>query len=238
MKLLFIHGFGLTTQIWKYATEYLKEIPISILDLPGYPYSDVENYETFEQYTSWLNDSIAEPTVLVCHSMAGYIALESLKYKNKNICGLALVHSHPFADSESKKVQRQKTAEFINNNGTRLFVKSFIPNLFYDQKNNEINEQITYSENINSLSLSSNSVAMSNRFDHSLSLENIAVPISFILGKHDRLFNYQDLLKFGLLASVVQINIFSKSAHMAMLEEPKIFYDEVVLFYKICIGLA
>ena len=51
------------------------------------------------------------------------------KYPDR-VTALGLFHSTAYADSEEKKTGRQKSIEFIRNNGSAAFIRQSIPNLF------------------------------------------------------------------------------------------------------------
>ena len=65
------------------------------------------------------------------HSMGGYVSLAAVsKYPDK-FRKLGLIHSTAYADTPEKKINRNKSIEFIEKNGPRAFFDVFVPGLYH-----------------------------------------------------------------------------------------------------------
>ena len=75
MKLIFVHGSGAYSDIWRYQTAYFPDS--HAVDLPGHPHGQA--IESVEECAEWLNKYIEgkgyKDVVLTGHSFGGAIAL-------------------------------------------------------------------------------------------------------------------------------------------------------------------
>ena len=94
MRLVFIHGSGGTSRVWKYQTEHFTgSVAIT---LPGHP--DGPPCESIEGAASWLRSELARqggaaPLLLVGHSLGGAIALQYALDHGDEVAGIVLVGS-------------------------------------------------------------------------------------------------------------------------------------------------
>ncbi|MFC4870342.1 alpha/beta fold hydrolase [Negadavirga shengliensis] len=131
-----IHGFCETKEIW---ADFQKALSgshrVVCPDLPGFGESPLPKTSFDLEYIAsklydWMKAiGLRSPTV-IGHSLGGYVALALAKKAGDELHALGLFHSTAFADSEEKKESRNKTIAFLEKNGTKPFVKSFIPQLF------------------------------------------------------------------------------------------------------------
>ncbi len=117
--LMLVHGFPLTGSLWSELAEVLRTRGLVVVpDLRGFGRSSVPAgpYTMERMAADLVNllDSLALSSVYVAgHSMGGYVALAMAELYPERLAGLALVHSHPFADNESQREQRYQVAEVV-----------------------------------------------------------------------------------------------------------------------------
>ena len=135
-----IHGFAEDHSIWRYQIEALsKKHQIITPDIPGSGKSEAMEDEeiNIEDFAEAIDKVIEaekiDQFILMGHSMGGYISLAYLEMFPEKIKALGLIHSTSFADSETKKQNRKKSIEFIKNNGSEPFLKTIIPDLYFDK---------------------------------------------------------------------------------------------------------
>jgi pimeloyl-ACP methyl ester carboxylesterase len=162
-------------------------------------------------------------TVMIGHSMGGYISLAfAEKYPNR-LKGLGLFHSTAFPDSEERKATRKKGIDFIKKNGAHEFLKTIIPNLFSpksrDDLTNSIDELIEKTNNFSPQSLVSYYDAMMQRPDRSNVLKLLKIPMLFIAGEYDNAAPLNDVLKLCHLPEISYFHILAQSGHLGMIEE-------------------
>ncbi|MEO9069546.1 MAG: alpha/beta hydrolase, partial [Ginsengibacter sp.] len=156
---LLLHGFGEDGNIWNHQIKSLiKNYLLIIPDLPGSGKSEMlKGNCKMEDYAEVVK-AIADESIfkskkqnqfsLIGHSMGGYITLSFAEKYPELLNSFGLFHSSAFADDEQKKVTRRKGIGFIQKNGTELFLKSAIPNLFSEQTQKEKPELIIQLLNI------------------------------------------------------------------------------------------
>ncbi|HEU4471849.1 MAG TPA: alpha/beta hydrolase [Flavisolibacter sp.] len=227
---MLLHGFGEDGEIWKRQWPVLENYRLIIPDLPGSGHSSPipdMSMEGLAEAAAFLLKTLAiERCTLIGHSMGGYIALAFAELYPRLLQGFGLFHSSAFADSDEKKATRRKGIDFIQNNGATAFLKTSIPNLFGPETKTEnpelIEQQIADSHNFSGSALVSYYESMMKRPDRTHILRSSAVPVLFIMGRHDAAVPLEDGLKQCFLPEKSYIHILERSGHMGMLEETKL----------------
>ena len=234
---LLLHGFGEDGNIWNHQIKSLsKNYLLIIPDLPGSGKSEMlKGNCTMEDYAEVVK-AIADESVfkskkenqfsLIGHSMGGYITLAFGEKYPEILNSFGLFHSSAFADDDQKKATRRKGIEFIQKNGTELFLKTAIPNLFSEQTKKEkpelINQLLNISKDITPEALIQYYEAMILRPRRTLLLESFLKPVLFICGKYDSVVPLEDSLKQSQFPRVTYLHILKHSCHVGMWEEPKL----------------
>ena len=136
------------------------------------------------------------------------------------MAGLGLFHSHPFEDKPEKKEERTRAIEFVQKNGHILYVKQLIPKLFAElfATSNEflINSLIFKASKYDPQTIIGAQQAMLNRPDNGKVLEDAKCPVLLIIGKQDKSITYDVSLRMLPLATISDIHILPKVAHMGI----------------------
>lgn len=223
--LIFIHGFCETHEVWEVLTDRLstKFRTISV-DLPGFGNSKSlvppNSIETAAKSVLDLigNELRLDACVILGHSMGGYVALAMAEKDPKLFSGLGLIHSTAYADSDERKVSRNKVIEFVNRYGVESFIKSFIPPLFDDQSNPHIPGTVTLASRTSLSTLVSYTEAMRDRSKRIHVLEAFQNPVLFIAGKSDSVIPLKAVQEQASVAKRHTLRIMEGVAHMGMLE--------------------
>jgi pimeloyl-ACP methyl ester carboxylesterase len=225
IPLVFIHGFCEDSSVWD---NFINRFPyqnIVRIDLPGFGNSEqIKDYSILrcaEVVLAVFKDLNIKSSILIGHSMGGYVALEFAKNYGKLLKGLCLFHSHPYTDSAEKKESRKKSIEFIQKNGPIYYIKQLIPALFTPQFNNsnhlELAKLIFTASKYTSENIIAGLEMMINRADNTKVLAELKYPALFIIGKEDTVVpNYLD----SPLPKISSIKRLKDVAHMGMLEAP------------------
>ena len=225
---MLIHGFAEDSSIFNLQINYLKQnYQVIVPDLPG-----IDKSQMFEKENVNLTDYAAilkaivdsekiKTLTLLGHSMGGYITLAYAAKYGETLNGFGLIHSSAYADDEAKIITRKKAINFIKENGSDLFLKTIIPNLFYNIEKNkdEINILIEKGNSFSSEVLIQQYNAMITRLDSTSILKTFNHPILFIIGEHDKAISFDHSLQQSHLPKIAYIHILRNSGHMGMKEE-------------------
>ena len=231
IPIFLLHGFCEHHAIWDemISEVSLEDITIFSIDLPGFGSSDVIPNITIPEYATIivaLMDYLSiEKVVVAGHSLGGYIALEMLSNYEDRLMGISIVNSHPYIDTDFKIQNRLKSIDFVQNNGSALFVKQMIASLFSDDfvlNNRHVVDKVTFwasQSKVDGIVMAQK--AMIARKEHVHTLESTALPIQFILGLEDPLILEKDNIKQVTFPKIAAVHLMKNVAHMAMLEAPK-----------------
>jgi pimeloyl-ACP methyl ester carboxylesterase len=229
LPVVLLHGFMEDRQIWYDVLQGIENKYQWILpDLPGSGQSpfnpalkDLTDFA--ECISAILEQEGISKTVLIGHSMGGYISLAFAKKNSDKISALGLFHSSSYADTGEKKESRNKNIRFIEKNGSRPFLAEAIPGLFSDNfksGNREIIEKLVNRyANFKPESLVLYLEAMKRRPPTTEVLTMITKPVLYIMGEEDKAVPIRDGLQQCHLPRISYIHILTHSAHMGMIEE-------------------
>lgn len=225
---ILLHGFGEDSSVWRYQVPALQEkFTLLIPDLPGSGASETVEDMSIDGMAEVIHSIIHEENIDACpvigHSMGGYIALALAEKYYNHVSALGLFHSSAYADSPEKKETRRKGIAFIQEHGPFEFLKPATLNLFSpdskDKKQELIDEQVALLHNFSAPALVSYYEAMMGRPDRTAVLQNIRVPVLFVIGKYDVAVPPADSLQQSYLPEKSYIHILAESGHLGMLEE-------------------
>jgi pimeloyl-ACP methyl ester carboxylesterase len=239
-----IHGFAEDAEIWKHQIDFLqKKFRLLVPDLPGSgasPYNErLRGMEDLAEIIRIILDKEQiDQTVLIGHSMGGYIALAfASKYGNR-LLGLGLFHSTAYPDSEEKKTLRRKSIDFIKEHGEEEFIKSNLPNSFSaDFKashSDSVRELVRKYSTLTPESLISYSQGMMMRPDRRSVLKELKKPIMFIIGEEDIILPLQDSLEQTHIPDLAFIHVLKNTGHMGMIEHPDLTSNWLADFIQAC----
>jgi pimeloyl-ACP methyl ester carboxylesterase len=225
---MLVHGFGEDGNVWNKQVEYLKENFFLIVpDLPGSGQSEMISDMSLEGMMEVLHVIIHQENIDTCtmigHSMGGYITLAFAQNYRNHLDAFGLLHSSAYADSEEKKITRNKGIDFIKQHGAFEFLKASIPNLFSENFKKEypdlVKEFINAQSGFSAEALIEYYQAMMERPDRSKILTDAKVPVLFVAGEQDAAIPFPDSLKQSHLPETCFFHILKSSGHMGMLEE-------------------
>ncbi len=224
MKIIWIHGFGEDSTVWE---DFLPKLP-AYYQHYTFDHALITKATDISDYALILREfielhEITNP-ILIGHSMGGYIALEYAAIFPDEVSGLGLFHSSAAADSEDKKVERLKTAQFIQKNGSKAFIENFYPKMFSSPENYEelISRNIERYSLIPAESLSTATLAMRNRKDHINTLSTFKFPLFQILGKSDKFVPLELALQQTIQLQKPYTLVLNEAAHAGMIEQAPI----------------
>ncbi len=226
-SLIFLHGFCENASMWdEFCEAFETDFQVTKIDFPGFGQSEAGESCSMESMADTVLAVIEhlklKSSLLIGHSMGGYVSLELLNQRANLFDGLCLFHSHPFSDSESKKSDRKKAAAFIQKHGKALYLKQFFPFLFYPtfiSSNRFLIEKITHeANNLDDQSIIDAINAMANRQSRVDVLRNLDIPVLQLIGREDKTISFEENIEQLAIPAVGSIHILDKVNHMGMYE--------------------
>jgi pimeloyl-ACP methyl ester carboxylesterase len=226
---VFVHGFCESKDIWKTFAERLSaNYRVICLDLPGFGESMLDKEQVSME---WFADEVQQLMKLlsiqlftfVGHSLGGYVGLAYAEKYAQHLNGLCLFHSTAYADSEERKINRDKTIAFIHKYGADMFTQSFIEPLFLLKNRqalkNEIAELKSIAKESSGKGIIATTAAMRDRPDRTHVLASSKIPVLIIGGKNDATIPIAKLEELSQLSSVIQLAEIEDCGHMGMYEQ-------------------
>ena len=232
-----IHGFGEDSHIWDKQISFLQDHCLLIIpDTPGTGSSEIlraSDLKKADDAAITMTDyaaSIAaileaeniEQSIIIGHSMGGYITLALEESFPKLISKFGLVHSTALADSTEKKANRLKGIELMELYGAGPFIRNTIPNLFSAKFKKEHTDMVSLlidaAPVFNTQACQQYYQAMMQRPDRTAILKSNPKPILFVIGTEDVAAPLADLLPQIELPAHPKVHILEGVGHMGMWE--------------------
>jgi pimeloyl-ACP methyl ester carboxylesterase len=215
---VFLHGFLESSTMWDYLP--LDNLPIQQIriDLPGHGWSfellNTPSIQLMALEVQRVLDHLAiSKFSVVGHSMGAYVGLELSKMSGFE--HLVLLNSNCWADSEQKKQDRLRVANFVHQAKSH-FIREAIPNLFSNpQEQGQVIEALIKDANCMSPeAIAFAALAMRERTDFTDFVNAHPQKFTFIHGIHDRLVSVEELQQKVPNAKIHLLD----SGHMAHVE--------------------
>ena len=232
--LVFLHGYLEAKEIWMdFSKRFTSHFKVICIDLPGHGESGLlgsihEMDEMASVVAAVLLYERIEKSVLIGHSLGGYVVMSFVKDFSDKLKGYCLFHSTCFADSEEKKNNREREITLVKCGKKNQIIYTNIPKGFADSNLESMKEEINRVKEIALRSPDDGIIAllrgMKNREDHTKILSHSATPSLLIWGKEDNYISeevFNSLLKIAPHSSTI---ILKNSGHMGFLEEPDLVY--------------
>ncbi|MCX8492091.1 MAG: alpha/beta hydrolase, partial [Cyclobacteriaceae bacterium] len=209
-------------------------------DLPGFgksklPPNPFSIDEIADQMLTWLHESGIKKSILIGHSLGGYVTLAMAKKKVEAFSGIGLFHSTAFADSDDKKANRDKTIEFVRKNGVAPFASTFVQGLFRDNERKHLTQVNKMASSTPLQTVISYTKAMRDRESSIEFLRTLPIYLLVIAGVHDSIIPVAVLKQVAELAPKGVFKSLEKSAHMGMMEDRLEALNAIVEFSSMCL---
>ncbi len=226
MPVILLHGFCETHAVWDHLVDHLaRNYRVIAIDLPGFGNSLLipapqSIDDVADQVLELLSVNLKlETSVLLGHSLGGYIILAMAEKKPELFSALGLVNTTAYAETTERKLNRNKVMEFISHHGVEPFVRSFIPPLFYKKSNPHSAALVEHGVKTSPLILLIYSKAMRDRPDRTHVLRSFSKPILFLAGREDTLIPYPEIEEQAGLVKHPTLRILDNVGHMSFLEK-------------------
>ena len=223
-----LHGFLENKTMWdKYVSALSKNHRVITIDLLGHGETECLGYvHTMEDQADMIFAVLISlrirKIVLVGHSMGGYVALAFAELYPDNVKGLFLLNSTSRADSDERKINRDRAIKAVKQNYTN-FVRISITNLF-SEDNREVLAKEIEKVKLQALKTPLQGIVaslegMKIRKDREVLLHFAPYPIQLVLGKKDGVLFYDDTID-QIEGTKVELTTFPYG-HMSHIENEK-----------------
>lgn len=223
--LVFLHGFLESSKIWEpFIDELSKKRQVICIDLPGHGKSgNLDKIQTMELFAeavfAVLQHLKVEKITLVGHSMGGYVSLAICEKFPDLVKSLVLLNSSPDADSEEKKINRDKAIALVRKN-KKAFVKMAVSNLVTKESNlkfeNEMIDLIKDALSFSEEGIISALEGMKIRTDKNEVLKAFQGPKYIVASKQDPVINYEEIQLISERSGCTLISL--PDGHLSFLE--------------------
>ena len=224
-----LHGYLETLEVWhELAKSLSKHFTVIRMDIPGHGESEVigetHSMELLaEAVHSVLQNENVSSFTLVGHSLGGYVSLAFLEAFPNLLNGLVLFHSHPFADAEPVKENREQEIGIVQKGEKRVIVHTNIPKMFANENlqtyQDKIENMRREAMNIPGEGIIAKQKGMIIRKDRSELLQNSVLPFMLIAGKKDNYINYDQVIPRIPLPAGGELITLDQSGHIGFVEE-------------------
>jgi len=223
-----LHGFLENKTMWdKYVSALSKSHRVISIDLLGHGETECLGYvHTMEDQADVIFAVLISlrirKIVFVGHSMGGYVALAFAELYPDYVKGLFLLNSSSRADSDERKINRDRAIKAVKQNHTN-FVRISITNLF-SEDNREVLAKEIEKVKLQALKTPLQGIVaslegMKIRKDREVLLHFAPFPIQLVLGKKDGVLIYDDTID-QIEGTKVELTTFT-DGHMSHIENEK-----------------
>lgn len=234
-----LHGFLENKTMWANYTDTLaKTNRVITVDLLGHGETESLGYvhameDQADMIYAILISLRLRKVVFVGHSMGGYVALAFAELYPDYVKGLFLLNSTSRADSEERKVNRDRAILCVKQDYTN-FVRMSIANLFSEDNRERLAKEIEKTKKEALKTPLQGIVAalegMKIRKDREVLLHFAPYPIQLVLGRKDPVLNYDDTIN-QIEGTKAELTTFP-DGHMSHIENEKELKKVLVDFLK------
>lgn len=223
--LVLLHGFLENSSMWDFLIPKLeKNNTIITIDLLGHGQSECVGYihtmeEMAEQVQAVLTNENCKKSILIGHSMGGYVALAFAERYPKNCEGIVLLNATPKADSAERKENRNRAIALVKKHKD-AFLSMAISNLFAERNKEQFAVEIE-SLKKEALKMKTQGIiaaleGMKIRKDRSSLLKKRNPPKTIIAGTQDPIMPFDELKAIAAKCQCQFITL--EGGHMSTIE--------------------
>jgi pimeloyl-ACP methyl ester carboxylesterase len=180
-----------------------------------------------------LNELEIKNSILIGHSMGGYVALAFAEKYPKELNGLCLMNSTAQADSKEKKVNRDRAIEAVQKN-KNSFVRISVTNLFRPKNRTIFSEELKQVKS-EALKMSVEGIVaalngMKIRKDRTKVFRTLSCKKMMIIGKRDPVLDYEALNNQTKNTDISLVEF--PDGHMSHIENKEEFLTAIMHFIE------
>lgn len=235
-----LHGFLENSRIWNdFIPLFNDKLQVITIDLFGHGqtpiFSEIHHMETMAEAVSRVLDHLKiDSTMLIGHSMGGYVSMAFLEKFAGKVDRILLLNSTTLPDSENRKNERNQAIKIIDKQ-KEVFIKEEITRLFAKENQEVFKKEITNSIQ-EAMKMSNKSIkaaleGMKIRKDRTEILKDFTGEKWIITGKLDPLISPKSIQKIAEHAQAKLISL--DCGHMSYIEQKKEVEQHLKNFLKI-----
>lgn len=239
--IVLLHGFLENQLMWQdLSFDLQKKYRIITIDLLGHGQTECLGYVHSMEENAQLVQSVLfnlkiRKAIFVGHSMGGYVALAFAELYPNYLKGLVLLNSTAIADSEEKKINRDRAIVAVKKDYT-TFIRLSIANLFSEENREKLISEIEKVKNEALKTPLQGVVAASEgmkiRKDRAFILKQSNFPKLLILGQKDPVLIYENAIEQLEKTNVKLVTL--PAGHMSHIENKSEVLKAFLDFFKIC----
>ncbi len=233
---VFLHGFPLNHHIWHQQSSLDDTYRLIFPDLPGFGASALERPPS-RVTIDWMAEQVRDlldalgitETVMIGHSMGGYVTLAFAEKYPERLAAIGMVCSHARADTEEVRERRMRQIEQVRKEGVKPLADAMREVLFAPDVVEHMPELVDWVYSL-MLEASPRAVigalyAMARRPDRLSVLAGWEKPLLCIAGMEDRIVPRERQIEMAEAARNSTLIFVPEAGHMAMLEQPEAVND-------------
>jgi len=246
--IILIHGLGGGTFSFRNNIDSLANTDYKVfaLDLKGFGFSEKivgSDYSDVEQariILDFMEKKGIQKATIAGHSMGGKIALICYNIKPQKFEKIILIDSAGLEKNSPVILSKFITKPLVDIFYYNLIVKennfkNFLSSAFYNKElvNQEVPSLYLEPFKIKNANLAYLSIIKSNvRYDISVVLKKINIPVLIIWGESDSWINVENAYKFNSLINGSELAIIKNAGHVSMEEQPEKVNEKILEFLK------
>lgn len=228
--IIFIHGSGGNSNLWKYQLNDLDGISSKIaVDLPSHAQSDKFSELSFELYVDILNvliDSLKLKEVVLAGQSLGGAVIQSYYFKYpEKVSALVLI-------ATGARLRVLPSTFEILKKGLQEFLKFSPIGAFYKETSKEITDYYIKEASKTEREVFHDDYSICDRFDVMDKMILIKIPCLIICGKDDKLTPPKYAMYFNDKIERSELILIDKAGHIIMLEKPEEVNQAIKDFIK------
>jgi pimeloyl-ACP methyl ester carboxylesterase len=240
LPVVLLHAFPLSRPMWRPQVEGLRKgCRLIVPDLPGCgdsPLPEGEpSVEAMADAVAALLDErgVKEPVVLGGLSMGGYVAFAFARKYPKRLLKLILADTRAEPDDDTAKANRDRLIEAASKNPGAV-VEQLLPKLLSARTQAERPQVVAEAKRIAGMQKAEGLVAalkaLRNRPDSRPTLQQLRVPVLFLVGRDDSLTPVEMTRSMSSQVPGANVVVIEEGGHLSNLEQPTAFNDAVLAF--------
>ena len=229
--LVLLHGYLESGKIWdSFADCIPRGYRVIVPDIPGHGQSDswgdLHSMDDLAAAISAIMEAEGIGKIFLAgHSMGGYVVMAFAELFPEKLLGYSLFHSTCYADTEEKKLNRDREISLVLCGKKRQIVLVNIPKAFSMDNVDLMPEEVERARNIALESQDKGIIALLNgmkaRPDRTAVLKDPGLPLLLIGGLKDNYIPTEVFEKLAALAPHAKVLRLEESGHMGFIEEPE-----------------
>jgi len=238
VTLVFLHGYLESSAIWdSFSAHFPPSYRIIAPDIPGHGGSGTwgSEHSMDDLATAMrliLDREGIDKVSLIGHSMGGYVTMAFADLYRERLRGYALFHSTCFADTEEKKINREREISLVKCGKKNQIVRVNIPKGFANDNLETLSSAVERSRTM-AMRCSDDGITallngMKHRPDRTHVLKDPGTPVLLVGGEKDNYIPVEVFNSLSALAPHATSLLLKESGHMGFIEEPEAVFEKLM----------